>query len=65
MYSWGVGPNGASREAEHDALLVEVPVNQTDSVIEQFTIALVKDGVGAELKLTWDRTEVIVPLELN
>lgn len=61
MYGWGVNFNAqASREAEHDVLSVEVPVENLGSPVELFTIAF---EAGPALTLSWDQTKVSVPLQ--
>ena len=62
QYSWGVGRNGASREAEYDVMQVKVPVEQLPSVVEQFTIALEDKNEKPVLTLAWDQTKVSVVL---
>lgn len=62
MYGWGVGFQGASREAEYDVLKVDVPVQKLDQVVEQFTIAFEQQN-GLALTLMWDQTKVAVPIE--
>ncbi|MEP5611635.1 MAG: DUF2911 domain-containing protein [Cyclobacteriaceae bacterium] len=63
QYDWGVGRNGASREAEYDALTVDVPVESTADIIEQFTIAFEDEGGNPTLTLSWDETKISVPIQ--
>jgi len=62
QYDWGVGRNGASREAEYDALTIDIPVETTPDVIEQFTIAFEEEGGNPVLTLSWDQTKISVPI---
>lgn len=63
QYDWGVGRNGASREAEYDALSVDVPVETTPNIIEQFTIAFEDKQGSPVLTLSWDQTKISVALK--
>ncbi len=60
-YMWGVGSNGASREADSDALQVVVPVQATDAVVEQFDISFT-DSPMFSMVLAWDNVKVVVPM---
>ena len=60
--SWGINFNGeANHEAASDVVTVEVPVSQTETEIEQFTISIEKTGDEMELIFLWDKTVVAVP----
>ncbi len=62
MYGWGVSFDGlASREAEYDVLMVSIPVTHLDETIEQFTINLL-EGEPMLMQLTWDQTQINVPI---
>lgn len=63
QYNWGVGPSGASREAEHDALQVKVPIETLNGIVEQFTIAIEGKSGTPSLALMWDQTKVSVLLK--
>lgn len=63
QYSWGVNRNGVTREAEHDVLQVQVPVESIDNVVELFTIALEGGGGKPVLALMWDQVRVAVVME--
>jgi hypothetical protein len=45
-----------------DVLQVDVPVSATDEEIDQFTIEFERTASGADLVLSWERTEVRIPL---
>lgn len=60
-YMWGVGGDGASREANADALQVMVPIQKTDSVVEQFSISF-SESPMLSMILEWDNTKVVVPM---
>ena len=49
-------------DPEGDVLHVDVPSHATDEVVDQFTVALDRTPQGADLVLSWERTEVRVPL---
>lgn len=60
--SWGINFKGeANHNPEADVLTVEVPVSQTETEIEQFTISIEKTGDETELIFLWDKTVVVVP----
>lgn len=62
-YDWGVNWDGvASREASHDVLNVAIPPQEVSEIMEQFTITVAGEK-PIIMKLAWDNTEVIVPIE--
>ncbi len=62
-YGWGVNFDGvASREAEYDILNVAIPAEETEEVVEQFTITI-EEGTPIIMKLAWDKTVINVPIE--
>lgn len=63
MYPWGVNfEEQALREAKYDALVVDVPVQQTNSEVEEFTIKVEEQDM-LQLSMMWDKTRVDVPIE--
>ncbi len=62
QYDWGVGRNGASREEEYDALVVDIPVETIQEIVEQFTIDFEEGETNVLLTLTWDQTKISVPI---
>ncbi|MES2796489.1 MAG: DUF2911 domain-containing protein [Bacteroidota bacterium] len=60
-YMWGVNQDGASREADSDALQVVVPVEKTETSVEQFDISFVDSPMMA-MVLAWDTTKIVVPI---
>jgi uncharacterized protein len=66
IFNRGLGQNGTgSYDAADDALRIDVPSMTTDTVREAFTITLESADAGADLVLMWDRTKVVVPLQLK
>ncbi len=63
QYPWGINGSGVSREAEHDALQVVVPVVNLDIEMEQFTIEIAEDIGTPQLRLMWDKTAIQVPMQ--
>ena len=62
MYGWGVNFSAeAQREADQDAVKIDVPVSATNAVTEMFTIAL-EQSPSLGMTLAWDQTMVRVPL---
>ncbi len=63
QYGWGMGWDGKiPREPEADALQLTVPVQNTETVIEQFTINFA-ESPGVTMNLMWDNVKVSVPIE--
>jgi|SRR6185437_654086 len=65
QYSWGVkGPfdPSASREPEADVLQIQVAPQESNDVVEQFTISF-DEANGLALVIAWDKTKVAVPLQ--
>lgn len=64
MYPWGINMDEkAYREPEFDALILERPVNEMDSSLEQFTILFKESGDFINMVLAWDDTSVSVPIK--
>ena len=62
MYRWGIKLNGEpAREQQYDVVTVQVPVNRLTEPVEMFTIDL-RGRDAVELVLSWDRTQVVVPM---
>ena len=65
QYKWGVDEEmNPMWDPNSDLLEIDVPVEQLDNTVEQFTIAF--DNSTDELKLTmaWDNTKIAVPLKV-
>ncbi|MES2630001.1 MAG: DUF2911 domain-containing protein [Bacteroidota bacterium] len=63
MYPWGVNfEEQALREAAFDAIAVEIPVETTPELTEQFAITI-EDLAKPELVMKWEHTMVRVPLK--
>lgn len=58
---WGVNTGGAARDAEEDAVSVEVPVQKLPSAQESFLIDF-EEADGLSLALSWDQTKIRVPI---
>jgi hypothetical protein len=64
MYPWGIDKDKKpSREPEFDALVLEVPVRELDSTLEQFTIYFDNKNELISLNFAWDQTLVSVPIQ--
>ncbi|HSI71377.1 MAG TPA: DUF2911 domain-containing protein [Gillisia sp.] len=64
MYPWGIDTDKKPyREPEFDALVLEVPVREMDSYLEQFTIYFDTANDLISLNFAWDQTLVTVPLQ--
>ncbi|PHN04407.1 DUF2911 domain-containing protein [Flavilitoribacter nigricans] len=63
QYTWGVTTDGiASRDPAADVLEVDVPVEKTKREVEQFTINFVGSGRKPDLVLSWDETQISIPI---
>lgn len=63
MYPWGITPDGLpSHQAEYDILVIEIPVQQIEPPLEQFTIDFSESHDFIQLNLTWDQTLVSIPI---
>jgi len=58
------GQWGTNYDEKKDVLRVDVPVGKTASTIEQLTIGFAAAEGGAEMNISWDNTEVKVPIRL-
>jgi hypothetical protein len=57
---WGVGFDGEpSRDPDYDVLKINVPTQELDEVVEQFTIEFV---YHVNLSMSWDQTKVTIPI---
>ena len=62
---WGVDYNSlAARDPSTDVVNFEVPVLISEKLVEQFTIAFIKNKNGYQMDLTWDRTLITVPFSI-
>lgn len=63
QYGWGVRVKDgkASREEEHDALTIDVPVKAVNEIVDQFTISFA-DEDQLQLVLSWDTVKIEVPI---
>lgn len=66
LYAWGITlDNEASREAEHDVLVLERPVQHLNPEVEQFTISIAEEHELLFLVLAWDQVSLRVPIRLS
>lgn len=56
---WGVNFSGAARDAEHDVITVLVPTENSETIIENFSISFEQD-TAPKLVLAWDQTKISV-----
>jgi len=64
MYPWGIDLDEKPyREAEFDALVVEVPAQEMKEPLEQFSIYFERANDLIFLNLAWDETKVTVPMQ--
>ncbi len=60
MYGWGVGwDSKPSRDPKYDVLKINVPVQELNDVVEQFTIDF---EYHVNLSMAWDKSKVMVPI---
>ncbi len=63
-YGWGVHMDGTvQRDATFDALTVEVPVQPSLTIKEQFSIYFENANDFTLMYLAWDRTVIAVPIK--
>lgn len=58
------GQWGTSHDATKDVLSVDVPVGKTAATVEQLTIGFAAAEGGSDMSISWDNTEVKVPIRL-
>ncbi len=59
-----LGQWGAYRyNPEHDVLRFDVPVKNTETAYEPFTIEFEQEKQGVNLMMMWDQTQVSIPIE--
>lgn len=64
MYPWGIDSDmKAYRDPEFDSLVLEVPVQNMDNVMEQFSIYFERANDLVFMTLAWDRTRIVLPLQ--
>ncbi len=62
-YKWGVDENmKPSWDPNYDLLELDIPVENLDSVVEQFTISFDNSTDNLKLTMAWDKTKIAVPL---
>lgn len=54
------GQWGTEYHADQDLARIDMQASETSSAVERFTIAIVPEGPGGQLQLTWDRTVAAV-----
>ena len=59
------GQWGTVYQESQDLARVDLRVETLTDPVELFTIAIEPDGAGAMLLMSWDRTRVVVPIELK
>lgn len=60
LYGWGVSWGGTvSRDPKYDVLKINVPVENIQQTVEQFTIAF---EYNVNMSLMWENTRVVVPI---
>ena len=62
IFNGETGQWGTNYDKEEDVLRVPVVARQHSPTAEQFTISFVPQSDGADMLLTWDETEAVVPI---
>ncbi|GAA0747676.1 MULTISPECIES: DUF2911 domain-containing protein [Flavobacteriaceae] len=63
LYPWGVDEQmKPMREPQHDILEIEVPTEELNTTVEQFTIGFDNTTGDLHLTMAWDKTKIAVPL---
>ena len=64
MYPWGINlDEEAYRDPKFDALVLERPVEETETTLEQFTISFEDSGEFIDMTLAWDDVAVRSPIK--
>ncbi|MDR5589662.1 DUF2911 domain-containing protein [Christiangramia sp. SM2212] len=64
MYPWGINlDKEAYRDPQFDSLVLERPVEEINTSLEQFTILFEKNGEFVNMTLAWDDISVNVPIK--
>ena len=64
MYPWGINlDKEAYRDPEQDKLMIEVPTRKSNENIEQFTIFFTNKNDLIVMVLSWDHTNIEVPMK--
>lgn len=63
IFNQEVGQWGLSYDEKKNVMTVSVPSMQTNNSTEQFKINFVEQTEGADMILTWDTTQVIIPIK--
>lgn len=61
IFNGETGQWGTNYDQKQDVLRVPVVARPHSPVAEQFTISFVDNPAGADMLLTWDQTEAVVP----
>ncbi|MBR9915846.1 MAG: DUF2911 domain-containing protein [Algicola sp.] len=65
QYKWGVDEEMQPMwDPNYDLLEIDVPVEQLDTVVEQFTIAFDNTTDNLKLTMAWDNIKIAVPLNV-
>ena len=63
IFNQEVGQWGLSYDEKKNVMTVPVPSMQTSNSTEQFKINFVEQAEGADMILTWDTTQVVIPIK--
>lgn len=64
MYPWGINlDEKAYRDPRFDSLVLERPVQEAPTSMEQFTISFEESGEFVNMIMAWDNTLVSVPIK--
>ena len=65
QYPWGVDEQmRPMRDPKFDLLEIDVPVENLNNIVEQFTIAFDNSTDDLKLTMAWDQTKIAVPLNV-
>lgn len=64
MYPWGINlQQEAYRDANFDALVMEISTKELKNSLDQFTIKFTEEGDFIYLQFAWDKTMVSIPIK--
>jgi len=65
QYAWGVNEEmQVMWDPNHDQLEIDVPTENIDTTVEQFTISFDNSTDNLKLTMAWDNTKIAVPLKV-
>ena len=61
VFSKHLGKWGIPVDEKNDLVRVDMTKSELETPVDQFTMAIEKDGMGGKIKLMWEKTQYTVP----